>query len=177
MRRPRLRLPRLPSTRRLGVVAVTLLVIGVVASTFEQVSAGVDARRRASMAVTARPRAESRAPRVASPVSAAGLARARSVATSFVDSYLSVAYGRAPAALVIGVTPALGAELSRGMAWVTPAERERHPRVVSLEAVGQEPGFVLATASVSDGGIATYALRITLQEGTRGWLVSDVVDR
>jgi hypothetical protein len=173
--RRRLRFPRLPPTRRLGAAAVTLVVIAVV-SAFAQVSAGVHARPRASVAITARPRAESRAPRGASPVSVAGLARARAVARSFVESYLSVVYGRAPASSLTGATPALQAELRRRWAWVTPAERERHARVVSVEAVGQEPGFVLATVWVSDDEIATYALRITVQEGSRGWLVSDVVD-
>jgi hypothetical protein len=57
---------------------------------------------------------------------------------------------------------------------VTPAERGRHPRVVSLAAVARSPGVVLATALVADGGVTTYPLRITLEGGRDGWLVSGV---
>ena len=136
-------------------------------------------RRRArpwgSAAVTARPRAAGHAPRGASARSPAGLARARTVARSFAESYLAVAYGRASAGSVTGVTPAFRLELARAQPLVTPIERERHPRAVSVKAVGQAPGFVLATAWVSDGGISTYPLRFTVREGPGGWLVSDVV--
>jgi hypothetical protein len=127
------------------------------------------------LALTARPRAAGHAPRGASPVDAAGLARARGSAISFADSFLPVVYGRAPASSVTGATPALRGELARAGAWVTPAERERHPRVLSVRAFGGAPGFVLATAWVSDGGISTYALRIVVQQGPGRWLVSDVV--
>jgi hypothetical protein len=157
------------------VTAVALLVIGVVASSLAQVSVGVHRGRRASVAVTARPGAAGRAPRGAAPVSGAGLAEARAAAISFADGFLAVVDGRAPASSVTGATPALRQELARAGAWVTPAERERHPRVVSVRAFGEAPGFVLATAWVSDGGIATYALRLVVQQGPRGWLVSDVI--
>ncbi len=73
-----------------------------------------------------------------------------------------------------GVTPGLRSQLITQRAQVTPAERGRHPRVVSLAAVGTTPGFVVATATVDDGGIAAYRLRFTLQEQTGRWLVSGV---
>ena len=57
---------------------------------------------------------------------------------------------------------------------VTPAERGRRPRVVSLATVGSTPGFVVATATVEDGGITAYRLRFTLREQTGRWLVSGV---
>ena len=57
---------------------------------------------------------------------------------------------------------------------VTPAQRVRHPRAVSLGVVGTTPGFVVATATVDDGGIAAYRLRFSLEERAGRWLVSDV---
>jgi hypothetical protein len=65
-------------------------------------------------------------------------------------------------------------ELRRMRAVVTPVERQRHPRVVSLSAVGQSLAVVLATALVADGGVTTYALRVMLVVNRRGWLVSGV---
>jgi hypothetical protein len=174
--RRRWRFPRLPSTHLVGVAAVALLVIGVVVSAVAPPVATVQPRRKTSVTIGASPRAAGHAARRASPVSAVGLARARAVARSFIGSYLSVAYGRAPAGSLTAATLALRAELASGRAWVTPAERERHPRVMSVEAVGEAPGFVIATAVVSDGGITTYLLRITVQQGPDGWRVSDVVD-
>jgi hypothetical protein len=57
---------------------------------------------------------------------------------------------------------------------VTPAERQRYPRVVSVSAVGRAPAVVLATALVADGGLTTYALRIRLRADRNGWMVSGV---
>jgi hypothetical protein len=89
--------------------------------------------------------------------------------------YLRFAYGRASAAAVKAVTPELHSQLVRERAQMTPAERQRHPRVVSLRVVGIMPGFAAATAAVEDGGIATYPLRFTLQEGAGRWSVSSVL--
>ena len=72
------------------------------------------------------------------------------------------------------VTPALRRQLKRDHAQVTPVERRRRPRVVSLTALGQASGVVVATALVDDGGIANYAVRLTVRRTNRGWLVSHV---
>jgi hypothetical protein len=71
------------------------------------------------------------------------------------------------------MTRALRAQPTRTLL-VTPVERRRHPRLVSLTGVGRAVRVVLATALVADGGITTYALRITVREGRTGWLVSSV---
>ena len=84
------------------------------------------------------------------------------------------AYGRVSAVVVKAVTPELHRQLVRKRARVAPAERQRHPRVVSLRLVGIMPGFVAATAAVADGGAATYALRFTLQRIAGRWSVSGV---
>ena len=75
-----------------------------------------------------------------------------------------------------GVTPGLRSQLITQRAQATPAERARHPRVVSLATVGTTPRFVVATATIEDGGIAAYRLRFTLQEQAGRWLVSSVQD-
>ena len=113
-------------------------------------------------------------PRLRPPVSGSDLRLASRVASRFLLSYLKFAYGRARATSVEAVTPGLRSQLMRDRAQVTPAERARHPRVVSLRVLGTNPGFVLATASVEDGGIAAYRLRFALREEGGRWLVSDV---
>ncbi len=57
-----------------------------------------------------------------------------------------------------------------------PAERWRRPRVVSLELVGTTPGFVVATATIDDGGVSAYRLRFTVQRQSGRWAVSSVVE-
>ncbi len=44
--------------------------------------------------------------------------------------------------------------------------------MVWLTALGQVSGVTVATALVDDGGIANYALRLTVRRTSRGWLVS-----
>jgi hypothetical protein len=119
-------------------------------------------------------RARRGAPPRPSPVSAAQLARAREVAWAFLAGYLPFAYGRAPADSVGAVTPALRRQLKRERVQVTPVERRRHPRVITLTALGQASGAVVATALIDDGGIANYAVRLTLRQQRAGWLVSSV---
>ena len=90
-------------------------------------------------------------------------------------------YGGSPTNLMIfpppvpsARPPALRRQLTRARAQVTPVEQSRRPRVVSLTALGQGSGVVVATALIADGGITTYALRLTLQEQRPRWLVSRV---
>ena len=73
-------------------------------------------------------------------------------------------------------TPSLRSRLVTQRVRVTPAERGRRPRIVSLATVGTTPAFVVATATIEDGGTAAYRLRFTLQEHTGRWLVSSVQD-
>ncbi len=113
-------------------------------------------------------------PRLRPPVSGSNLRVASRVARRFLLSYLKFAYGRARATSVEAVTPGMRSQLTRDRAQVTPAERARHPRVVSLRVLGTNPGFVLATASVEDRGIAAYRLRFALREEGGQWLMSDV---
>jgi hypothetical protein len=107
-------------------------------------------------------------------VAAGELARARDAAARFLAGYVPFIYGRGSARSVDAIAPALRLQLMRARAQVTPVERRRRPRVVALTAVGRAPGVVLATALVEDGGVTTYALRITLREDRSGWLASAV---
>jgi hypothetical protein len=72
------------------------------------------------------------------------------------------------------MTPALRRQLLRDRGYPTPAERDRRPRVVSLQTIGTTPAFVVATAVIDDGGVATYRLRFTLQRAAGRWAVTDV---
>ena len=96
------------------------------------------------------------------------------VAGRFLRSYLRFAYGRASPSSVLAITPGLRSQLSRERAAVTPAERDRRPRVVALQVIGTTPGFAVATATVADGGITRYRLRFTLQRHSSRWAVGSV---
>ncbi len=90
--------------------------------------------------------------------------------------YLRFTDGRGNVGSVKGVTPGLRSQLIAPRAQATPAERGRHAHVVSLVTVGTTPGFVVATATIADGGIAAYRLRFALRQEGGWWLVSDVRD-
>ena len=105
-------------------------------------------------------------------VSRRQLARARSVAKRFLAGYLAFAYGQARVTSIRAVAPALRRRLRGQHVHVAPVEQRRHPRVISLVAAGRARGSVLATALVDDGGIANYAIRVTLRDTRSGWLVS-----
>jgi hypothetical protein len=169
---------RLPQGARRVVVAATalLLLAGAIASLTLEASHGGGTRRPTPTvrAPSRRPSAPVVPRRISSPVSTAGLRSAGDTASRFLLSYLKFAYGRTRATSVEAVTPGLRSQLMRDRAQVTPAERAGHPRVVSLATVGTTPGFVVATATIEDGGIAAYQLRFALREEGGRWLVSDV---
>jgi hypothetical protein len=168
-----------PRVRRVVVAVGALLALGAVmaALTLTNPHGGRKRRRPAEHpAATAGSPSPSR-PRLRPPVSTAAMLEARQVAARFLAGYLPFAYGRDSASAVSGVTPALRRQLLRQGAQLTPAERRRRPRVVSLQTVGTTPVFVVATAAIDDGGVATYRLRFTLQGGGGRWAVSSVEER
>jgi hypothetical protein len=168
------RLP--PGSRRLAVAASALLLLslaGTITSLTLEWSDGGVRRRTPIPSPPSRPApARPLPPPVSPPVSATGLHTARVVAARFLLSYLLLAYGRGSAGSVKAVTPQLRSQLTNQRAPTTPAERRRHPRVVSLTTLGTTPGFVVATAIIEDGGIAAFQLRLTLQEQAGRWLVN-----
>src|SRR5690349_19067165 len=167
-------LERLPRRARRVVVAATALLFlaGAITSLTLEAGGGRETGRSVVTvrAPARRPAAQPMPPRVRPPVSGSDLRLASRVASRFLRSYLQFVYGRAGAISVEAVTPGLRSQLSRDRAQVTPAERARHPHVVWLQVLGTNPGFVLATASVEDGGIAAYRLRVALREAGGRWL-------
>ena len=169
------RLP--PRARRVAVAAIALLLLaGAITALTLQAGRGRGAGPPAVTirAPARRPSPPPIPPRLRPPVSGFDQRVAHRVAGRFLLSYLMFAYGRAGPTSVEAVTPGLRSQLVRDRAQVAPAERARHPRVVSLRVLGTNPGFVLATASIEDGGIAAYRLRFALRDEGGRWLVSDV---
>src|SRR5436305_1279986 len=143
-------LERLPARARRVVVAMGAL-LGVVAAIAALTLTGPrerDRRHRRSASPPQPIAAATPSQRLPPPVAATDLFRARMVAERFLADYLPFAYGRASAATVVGVTPALRRQLLREPARV-PAEQRRRPRVVSLQLVGPSP--LLARRSIARG--------------------------
>ena len=131
-----------------------LLAVGLVMTALTQrpSSAGGDRPRSRPSASASRPPWRSARQLVHSPIPATQLGAARRVAESFLGSYLAFAYHRGSPP-TSSVTPALRRQLGRRQSPITPVERDRHPRVVSLRLIGTTPRFIVATATVDDGGI------------------------
>lgn len=168
-------LERVPSRVRRGVVAAgALLALAAVMAALTLTAPHGDGRRQPVRERTESvPVQRSSRPRLAPPFPATAIRRARRVAQRFLAGYLPFAYGRADLAAVNGITPTLRS-LLLGRAQLTPAERRRRPRVVSLQTTATTPTFVVATAVIDDGGVTTYHLRFTLEGRAGRWLVSGV---
>jgi hypothetical protein len=98
----------------------------------------------------------------------------REAAARFLAGYLPFAYGRGSAVAIRGITPEVRGELLRQRAQLTPVERRRRPRVMSLDMIATTPAFVVATAVIDDGGVTTYRLRFALQRQAGRWAVTSV---
>lgn len=163
---------RSPATRRVTLAALALVVLLVVASALAPASHPAHHQVAPPIAPT---RTQRRPTAGGSPPSSAGgLVGARRVAERFLAGYLPFVYGRGSARSIKAVTLAVRRQLRRMRGLVTPVERQRHPRVVSLTAVARSPAAIQETALVTDGGVTTYALRITLRAGRNGWMVNSV---
>jgi hypothetical protein len=163
---------RSPTTRRPPLAGLVLVGLLVVASALAPARHPTH-RPVAPPAVRTRPGGTPAAPG-SGPISPTGLVAARRAAARFLAGYLPFLYGRGSARSINAVTPGLRRQLSRMRSLVTPVERHRHPRVVSLFVVGQVAAGALVTALVADGGVTTYALRIVLSGGRGGWIVNSV---
>jgi hypothetical protein len=165
-----------PRVRRVVVAVGALLALGAVMTALSLTTPSDGHRRRSippGPATASSPNTPAR--RLRPPVSVAQLAVARRVAARFLAGYLPFAYGRGSALTIGGVTPALRRQLVRRQrAQLTPVERRRRPRVVSLQTVATTPLFVVATVSIDDGGVATYRLRFTVSHFAGRWAVGSV---
>ena len=98
-----------------------------------------------------------------------------SAARAFLDGYLRLVYGNPSRGRLPDATATLQRQLISRRVLVSPAQRRRHPRVVSLTAVRSQAGWRVR-AVIADGGVAEYPIALTLVRGGRGWLVSGVSD-
>jgi len=114
----------------------------------------------------------------AAPINPAGPAGAPAGATQgtrvFLGGYLAYLYGHTPAREIRGAAPRLLRKLEREHPRVSPATRQRHPRILEIIARQIAGGRVAATASIADGGVAHYAITVTLQRHRGRWQVTDV---
>ena len=164
-----------PRARRLVVAAGALLALGAVMAALTLIAPHGGHKRERTVPRPAGTSLPHTAPRgLPPPVLARQLTLARRVGERFLAGYLRFAYGRGSALAVSAVTLALRSELLRQRAQLTPVERRRSPRVVSLQMIGTTPTFVVATAVIDDGGVAAYPLRFTLEHGGGRWAVSSV---
>ena len=169
-------LERLPSrVRRLVVAGGALLALAAVMAALTLTAPHGDRQRQPVRQRPGSVRVQRTSPhRLAPPVSTTAIVRARRVAERFLAGYLPFAYGRGGALAISGITSALRRQLLHKRAELTPVERRRRPRVVSLQTTATTPTFVVATAVIDDGGVTTYRLRFTLEGGAGRWLVSGV---
>jgi hypothetical protein len=169
-------LGRLPSrVRRLVVVGVALLALAAVMAALTMTSPHNHRRQQPVRQAQVSEPVQRTAPHtLAPPVSTEAIVRARRVAERFLTGYLPFAYGRRGASAISGITSELRRQLLHRPAELTPVERRRRPRVVSLQTTATTPTFVVATAVIDDGGVTPYRLRFTLESAAGRWLVSGV---
>jgi hypothetical protein len=169
-------LERLPSrARRLVVAGGALLALAAVLAALTLTSPrGHRQRPPVRQAPVSGPVQLTSPRRLPPPVPAIAIARARRVAERFLTGYLPFAYGRGGALAISDITSGLRQQLLHKRSRLTPVERRRRPRVVSLQTTGTTPTFVVATAVIDDGGMTTYHLRFTLDGGAGRWLVGGV---
>jgi hypothetical protein len=166
-----------PRVRRVLVAVGALLALGAVMAALTLTNPhGGHNRRRPKQRPTAAGSPHPSPSRLPPPVSTAAMRQARQVAARFLAGYLPFAYGRGSAVAIRGITPALGRELLRQRAQLTPVERRRRPWIESLQTIGTTPAFVVATAVIDDGGVTTYRLRFALQREADRWAVSSVAE-
>jgi hypothetical protein len=166
-----------PRVRRVVVAIGAVLALGAVMAALTLTNRqGVHRRRARGQRPAAAGSPHPSPRRLPPPVSTAAMLAARRVAVRFLAGYLPFAYGCGSALAIRGVTPALRRELLGQRAQLTPVERWRRPRAVSLQTIGTTPAFVVATAVIDDGGVTTYRLRFTLQQQADRWAASSVAE-
>jgi hypothetical protein len=94
------------------------------------------------------------------------------VAEGFLAGYLSYTYGRSPASRIADASQSLIVSLQAHPPQVSPAVRVRHPRIVSLQPATAPGGELAVTATVNDGGLIDYRVRLLLTREHRRLLVT-----
>lgn len=111
------------------------------------------------------------ASRAARQAPAAPLARPLAAARRFLNGYLPFVYGHGTAQAIPATAPSLRDRLAASRLRVPPAASKRHPRVVGLDGRRLAAGGTLVTATIADGGPATYPISLTLARLNGRWLV------
>jgi hypothetical protein len=102
----------------------------------------------------------------------AQLSAARPVARALFASYIAYLYGRRPARHVVGADQRLRAQLDRGRATLTPAERAARPHLAHLSITSAGPPVsVVAVALVNVGRGPSSRLTATLEPRRGKWVV------
>lgn len=85
------------------------------------------------------------------------------VAHRFLTGYLAYLYGHAGAGAITDTTPSLARSLRAQPPLVSPATRQRYPRVRSLRPMSAPVGMVGVSALVGDGELASYTVGLLLE--------------
>lgn len=111
------------------------------------------------------------APPGPAPHRARPLAGPLAAARRFLGGYLPFLYGHGAARAIAAAAPSLRDRLAASRLRVPPAASDRHPRVVGLDGRRLTAGRVFVTATIGDGGPATYPISLTLAPRNGRWLV------
>ncbi len=164
--------------RRLAfALAAAIIVIAAGVLVLTRAGSAPPAPRRAAPIAPARPAAPPPAGPAASgspPEPAAAPPGATQDARVFLGGYLAYLYGHARAREIRGAAPRLLRKLERERPRVSPATRQRRPRILEITARRIAGGRVAATASIADGGVVHYAITVTLQRHRGRWQVANV---
>jgi hypothetical protein len=96
------------------------------------------------------------------------------VARTFLNGYLGYLYGQGPASSVRDAVPALSRLLADRRLIVPPAMRNLRPRVLTLSSAPASPGRIGVNATVNDGELSSYQLKLILARAHGRLLVATV---
>jgi hypothetical protein len=96
------------------------------------------------------------------------------VAHRFLNGYMAYLYGHGRAQAIAGATPSLERSLRARVPLVSPAMRQRYPRVLSLRSMPASAGKVGVSALIGDGELAHYTVGLLLEREHGRLLVGTV---
>lgn len=92
----------------------------------------------------------------------------------FLAGYLAYIYGHASVQQIAGATRGLARSLTIDPPRVSPAMREHHPRLLSLQSTPGRAGQTVVSALINDGSLIDYTIDLTLTSSEGQLLVSRV---
>ena len=112
-------------------------------------------------------------PTAATHASPADVASAKRAARAFLAGYLPYIYGHHGAARLRGASGALRHQLATHPPRVPARERQRHPRLVTVQSNGVSPDHAEIAALVDDGH-RHYTIVLELTRRGRRWLITSL---